>query len=287
MSDVNAMVEMGQLPPGFTRGPMQGREVIGEITENLQKFILEGWDLDRARPRISEDLSFVPKDRQEVIYVYMYQVSQTTSLKNAKRWRATHITKNTKMDDRDALIYERPPIYLDVHYIVTVHSKFRSDAERLLGWTMLRLWEAANLIYRPRRYTLPDGTVLDSSGEPWSVDATGENVIMEKVSLAMVDDLPISDAINFFTIHQAPYRPYLTFRARCSMEGSLVRGPATTVVGQSLDNASQPAPKHQRPNGRMSEAPAPKNKRPRIGPSGFNYRPTTDDNNEDNSNKEE
>ncbi len=287
MTDLSAMADVGQLPAGFTRGPLQGREILGEITENLHKFILDGWDLDRARPRVSEDLSFVPKDRQEVIYVYMYQVSQNSHLKNAKRWRASQITLNQKPEEREALIYERPPIYLDVHYIISVHSKFRSDAERLLGWTMLRLWEAANLIYRPRRYTLPDGKVLDSTGEPWSVDADGEHVIMEKVSLAMVDDLPISDAINFFTIHEAPYRPYLTYRARCSMEGSLIQGPATTVVGQSLDNASQPAAKHQRPNGRLGKAPPTESKRPRIGPPGYRYRRKADDNNDKNSNNEE
>ena len=63
------------LPADFERGPTQGRTIVGETTEALHKFLLEGWTLGGAAPRIEEDLSFVPKDREEVAYVYMYTAS--------------------------------------------------------------------------------------------------------------------------------------------------------------------------------------------------------------------
>jgi len=271
------------LPDGFARGPLQGREIIGEITENLHRFILEGWDLDRARPRVEEDLSFVPKDRQEVIYVYMYRVSQNTALQNSKRWREARVSSNASHATPDAMIFERPPIYLDVYYLVSVLLLFRSEAERLLGWVMLRLWEAQNLIYRPRRYMLPDGSILDSTGRPWAADSLSDGVIMEKVSVQMIDDLPVSDAINFFTIHDAPYRPYLTFQAQCAMEGSLISGRSTTIRPGSIADNSPTRPSGTRPSGRMASAPPRASGRTPIGPRGSTPRPVADSS-DDNSN---
>lgn len=275
MSD--SSLTTGILPEGFRRGPYQGQGLIGEVTESIHRFLLEGWDMDRPRPVIEEDLSFVPKDRQEVVYVYMYRAAQNTALMNSKHWRAAKISRNRgdKMD-RENILYERPPIYLELYYLIAVHSKFRSDAERLLGWVLLRLWEANQLIYRPRRYIHPDGTVLDSVGNVWALENDGEDVIKERVGIALVDDLPIGDAINFFTIHEAPFRPYLTYRAQCAMEGSLVAGPAT-VVNNARMAEHRPAPSGDRPGGRMTRPPSETPERPRIGPPGFDYRPAEDD----------
>ena len=232
------------LRDGWLRGDDPGRHIIGEVTESSHRFVLDGWDVDRlgAPPRIEEDLSFVPKDREEVLYVYMYKAAQNTALMNSKRHRVTRFSVQALTDRADALraqergddvsvpqvnevLWERPPLYLELSYLVAVHSKFRSDAERLMGWVMLRLHEASHLVYRPRRYTLPDGRVVDSTGAPWAMDNDGDDVIMEKVGLAMTDDLTVGDAINFFTIHEAPYRPFLTYKARCAMEGALIQAP--------------------------------------------------------------
>lgn len=275
-------IATNQLPEGFSRGPFQGQGLIGEVTENLHRFLLEGWSLDRPPPRIEEDLSFVPKDRQEVVYTYMYRVGQNTSLKNTKHWRASKISVN--QPDSERVLYERPPIYLELYYLVAVHARFRSDAERLLGWSILRLWEANTLIYRPRRYTLPDGTVLDSSGQPWDLDNTGADVVMEKVGIAMVDDLPIGDAINFFTIHDAPYRPYVTFRAQCAMEGSLLAGPATGVANARLMDRPSAPRTGERPGGRLvGQKPTQRTDFPTPGPKGYEHRPIDEEHiNQDN-----
>jgi len=245
------MSELGM--PGVERGEFQGNNVIGEVTEALHRWLLDGWTSDQPPPRIEEDLSFVPKDREEVIYVYMYRVSQNTALMNSKRLRMTKFSaaKLANDDVDDNLYYERPPIYLELNYLIAVHSKFRSDAERLLGWTMLRLHEATHLVYRPRRYTLPDGRMLDSNGNPWDPEVVDDTVVMEKVSVALVEELTVGDAINFFTIHEAPYRPFLTYRARCSMEGALLSGPPTPVeILPPTIEGKEPAPVDPRSGGR-------------------------------------
>ncbi len=259
------MSDMG-LVPGFERGDYQGNNIIGEVTEAMHRFLLDGWDQENhgPPPRVEEDLSFVPKDREEVIYVYMYKVAQNQALQNSKRLRLTKFSLAEVEDEegggpQEAIYYERPPIYLELSYLIAVHSKFRSDAERLLGWTMLRLHEASHLVYRPRRYVLPDGRTVDSTGADWDADAFDDEVIMEKVALALVDDLTVGDAINFFTIHEAPYRPFLTYKARCAMEGALLSGPPTPteVLPPSMGNQSPPNPDGRSigRNGRMGVRP--------------------------------
>lgn len=260
------------LPPGSERGPMQGVDVIGEVTESLHKHLMDLWEFERAPPRIEEDLSFVPKDREEVVYVYMYKASQNAALMNSKRFRGARF--NRVEDQR--VYYERPPLYLELYYLIAVHSKFRSDAEKLMGYCMLALHEATHLIYRPRRYTLPGGTIVNSKGEPWSTDFDwdDEEIVMEKVALALVDDLTIGDAINFFTIHEAPYRPFLTYRARCAMEGSLVSTEATTVRSVGAGDMTPPPSERDRPSGRLAAPEKPPSGRFRtpFGPRGHNPR---------------
>jgi hypothetical protein len=272
-----SMTEVGLLGEGFKRGPLQGQNIIGETTEAFHRFLLDGWQFDRPPPRIEEDLSFVPKDREEVLYIYMYRMEQNQALKNSKAFRPAKVTLMGA--DRGLVYYERPPIYLNLYYMVAFHSKFRSDAERLMGWVLLRLYEATHLVYRPRRYLLPDGRVVDSTGAAWDAQQVKEDTIMEKVALALVDDLTVGDAINFYTIHEAPYRPYLTYRAQCAMEGALVSGPPTTVRGPSEAEVmgDEPNPR-DRANGRMVGAAERAPARPRIGPPGHDYRSVRGDN---------
>ena len=67
---------------------------------------------------------------------------------------------------------------------------------------MLSLNEATHLIYRPRRFILPNGTVVDSLGRPYNpdhIDFDEDDLVLEKVSLSLVDDLTVGDAVNFFS----------------------------------------------------------------------------------------
>jgi hypothetical protein len=235
---------------GMTVGPMSGVNIIGEVTENLQRFILDGWNLTERPPRIEEDLSFSPKDREEVVYVYMYRVAQNPNLMNQKRWRQAPVFLGSDPEQGGEVYYHRPPILLDLFYLLMVHSKFRSDAERLLGWLLLRLHNATHLIHRPRRFLLPDGREVDSLGRPYDKNCRpADNLVMEKVSVALVDDLTVGDATNLFSLHEAPYRPFLTYRARIALDGPLVASSGGTQINlPPLQNSSSNASNSGRPS---------------------------------------
>lgn len=226
-----------QLPKG---GPMSGRNVVGDTTEALHKFILDGmrgWELPA---RLEEDLKFIPKDREEVVYIYMYRIAQNPNLMNQKRLRQAPVfVKQDPNDEKSEIYLHRPPILVDVFYMLAVHSKFRSDAEKLIGWLMLRLNEATHLIYRPRRFQLPDGREVDSLGRPYdpnrfdgeaAEEGEDDGLYLEKVSLSLVDDLTVGDAINLYTLHEAPYRPFLTYRARMALDGPLYKSSGGSTV---------------------------------------------------------
>ncbi len=271
-------------------GPMSGRNIIGETTESLHKFLLDGYNLSQQPPRIEEDLKFVPKDREEVLYVYMYRVAQNPNLQNQKRLRLAPVFVKDDPASSPNVYYHRPPLLLDLFYLVAVHSKFRSDAERLLGWVLLRLNEATHLVYRPRRFLLPDGREVDSLGRPYDAtnfegqqgdDDDDDGLFVEKVALGLVDDLTVGDAINFFTLHEAPYRPFLTYRARCALDGALYQSAGGSAIQfPRLENASRSAPAPGAPasaNGRVRSGSGPKapaQKPP--GPTPFRVRKIAD-----------
>ena len=247
----------------MNRGPMSGRNIIGEVTESLHRFILDGYDIAEQPPRLEEDLKFVPKDREEVIYVYMYRLAHNPNLQNQRRYRQAPVFVGSGPEEGGEVFYHRPPLLLDLFYLLGVHSKFRSDAERLTGWLLLRLNEATHLVYRPRKFMLPDGREVDSLGRPYDPDAPADQdgLVMEKVSIAMVDDLTVGDAINLFSLHEAPYRPFLTYRARVALDGPLVASSGGTSVSlPRLDAVDDRNDQDRRtsPSGRIrSGAPAP------------------------------
>ncbi len=237
---------MSASAPEMKKGPFSGMNVIGDVTEAIQSFLTDRWNEAGDPPRFEEDLSFVPKDRQEVFYSYMYKVSRNENLLNRKRWRIAPIFTET-FDQHDnperEVYYHRPPMCLDLFYLVSCHAKHRSDAERLLGWLLLTLNDATHLIYRPRKFLLPDGRAVDSLARPYDENATDgdERLFMEKVSLALVNDLTTGDGIHLFSSLDAPFRPFLTYRARVALDGPLVASAGGTVIRMNrLQSAEQP-----------------------------------------------
>ena len=275
-------------------GPMSGRAILGEVTESVHRFLLEGYDLTDQPPRFEEDIKFSPKDREEVVYIYMYRVAQNTNLQRQKRWTQAPVFMNADPEEGGEVFYHRPPLLLDLFYLVMVHSKFRSDAERLMGWVMLRLHEATHLVYRPRRFLLPDGREVDSLGRTYDPNCATEdpNLLMEKVSLALVDDLTVGDAINFFSLHEAPYRPFLTYRARVALDGPLAASAGGTTVRMerlepitdraSADRAAAGGPNSpQSPNGRIRSGRSPQKPQSLPGPAPYFLRRNADADTED------
>jgi hypothetical protein len=265
---------------------MSGKNIIGEVTESIQKFINDGWlkySNDTPPPRIEEDLKYEPMDRNEqVVYVYMYRLAANPNLMNQKRWRQAPVF--TKDDpSKGNVYYHRPPVLVDLFYLLMVHSRFRSEAERLLGWLMLQLNEATHLIYRPRKFILPDGREVDSLGNAYDLDILldSDGLVIEKVSLALVDDLTVGDATNLFSLHEAPYRPFLTYRARIALDGPLVRVPGGTSINFPRAQSMGSPNEESRKNGRVLRGKPGKMERSNYGPPSHNLKRDSDPDNND------
>ena len=277
------MSKSGRLQPGATF--MSGKNVIGEVTEAVHKFIMDGWthyNGDESPPRIEEDLKYEPMDRNEkVVYINMYRLASNPNLQNQKRWRQAPVFMKSDPGKDGQVYYHRPPIMMDLFYLVMVHGKFRSEAERLLGWLMLLMNEATHLIYRPRKFVLPDGREVDSIGRPYEEDIPfdDDDLVVEKVSLSLVDDLTVGDAVNLFSLHESKYRPFLTYRARIALDGPLVHAPSGTTI--SMPRPGQMRPNHpeydkMRRNGRPTSTPPGKRQTPPYTTPQHNLKKDTD-----------
>lgn len=268
----------------LARGAMSGRSIVGEVTESVHKFLLDGYDLTDQPPRFEEDLKFTPKDREEVVYIYMYRLAHNQNLLNSRRFRQAPVFlkgEGEEEEEPSEVFYHRPPMMMDLFYLVMAHSKFRSDAERLLGWILLRLHEATHLIYRPRKFILPDGREVDSLGRAYDPESRSSdaNLYMEKVSLALVDDLTVGDAINLFNLFEAPYRPYLTYRARVALDGPLVASSGGTTINMSRLGIREPPsarPNQQSAKGRIITGRPATPQRSVPGPKAHFFRRATD-----------
>ncbi len=249
--------------------------VIGEVTEAIHRLLLDRYDLSETTPRIEEDLEYEPKDRTEVIYLYMYRLALNENLKNSKRLRLAPIEISGPPEDGGRIFYHRPPMIVDLFYAICVHAKFRSDAERLLGWVLMTLSHTPHLIYRPRRFALPDGDgYVDAQGAPWDPSRRADGLLMEKISLSMVDDMTLGDCINLFTILDAPYRPFLTFRARVALDGALYEAQAGTrirIPSAEPFDSRLPTQNEETPAGRIKSGTArPSPRRTPPGPRAYN-----------------
>jgi hypothetical protein len=246
---------------GAVGGAHSSYETIGEVTEAIHELLKESYNLSDQVPRIEEDLSFVPKDREEVLYIYMYRVCQNPNLKNQRRLREAPIS----VPDQ-GVFYQRTAMILDVFYLIAGHAKFRSDAERLLGWTLLTMNDATRILYRPRRFVLPDTQAVDSKGRPWDPDATcdEDGLLVEKVSLALVDDLTVGDV-----------EPVSSGKEAAEKAGVPAKpAPGRTVFVPKHDPVRKPpaqsASQSERPSGRISGGASPIGKRTPPGSNAHN-----------------
>jgi hypothetical protein len=266
--------------PEVSTAPMSGRDIIGDVTEAIKKFVKDGWT-ESTTLTIEERLDKTSMGKtDQFAFIYMYRLAHNPNLQNRKRLRQAPVFLNDSPESGNVYLH-RPPLLVDLYYLITAHAQFPSETAKILGWLLLRLNEATHLIYRPRKFILPNGNSVDSLGREYdpNIPLTEEKMVIEKVSLALVDDLSVGDAINMFSLHEAPYRPFLTYRARIAIDGPLVHAPNGTrvVMDRAKQNSTSPTERHTRPNGRPV-ARTPASKVPEIfGETPHKFRRDTDD----------
>ena len=85
--------------------------IIGEVTEAIQRRLLDNYDITDRPPRMEEDLKFVPKDREEVIYLYMYRVAQNPALQRQKRFQPGRAFGGRQGRERLRKPWRKPPAH--------------------------------------------------------------------------------------------------------------------------------------------------------------------------------
>ena len=118
-----------------------------------------------------------------------------------------------------------------------------------------------------------------SKNNPENVSFDEDELVLEKVSLSLVDDLTVGDAVNLFSLHESKYRPFLTYRARIALDGPLVHAPAGTTINLPRASEMQRSPaeaNRMRANGRPTRTPPGKRQKPGYSSKPHNLKRDTD-----------
>jgi hypothetical protein len=114
-----------------------------------------------------------------------------------------------------------------------VESQQTDLANALMGAVMNGFHQETTLLYRPVTYEIK-GKYYDSTGRPITID--GDKIVpskepgqpgafpkvrMERISVALVDDLAFGDACLLLKGFERKVRPYLTFRVFAKIDQPL------------------------------------------------------------------
>ena len=113
-----------------TSGLMSGRDIIGEVTEAVKKYVKDGWT-DERNLTIEEQLDKTSMGKaDQFAFVYMYRLAHNPNLQNRKRFRRAPVFLNDGEDTSNVYLH-RPPIMVDLFYLITAHAQFPSETAKL------------------------------------------------------------------------------------------------------------------------------------------------------------
>ena len=102
-----------------------GQAVLGLLADNIPKS-----EFTNARFELYQTASFTPPTMEEGISLFLYRVEINSALRN--------LPAKTGLDG----ITRRPPLPLDLYYLLTVWAKDAVKQQRILGWAMRTLEDA-------------------------------------------------------------------------------------------------------------------------------------------------
>ncbi len=210
--------------------------VVGEVTEAIVAHLAKGWVGES--PSIHENFSQPDRDGTPALFVALYRLARGAGSHSCRRPEVLGVPYSEASEVGAKAWVARPPLRFDAYYAVAASARHRSDAERILGAALVRLGEIATLVDRPRRFFLETGACVDSNGAPWSPTTVG--VARERVGLALVDDLDVHGAAALFAAWQAPWRPYVTWKASVALDGPTTSRAPTRIHVARLEPRSIP-----------------------------------------------
>jgi hypothetical protein len=112
--------------------------MINDLDETLKKLLTKKGGLDPAEI----DISFEMPDREwsgsiskPTVNLYLYDIRENHDLRNNEWWTVTH--------DNGVATKEKPPIRIDLSYLITVWTNDMADQHRLLGHLLTTLSQYA------------------------------------------------------------------------------------------------------------------------------------------------
>jgi len=175
---------------------------------------------------IHKDLDTQPKDDEEAtIYCSLYRIDDMDDF-GFPGWAAKPYHKGpVPPDARRQAFLQLPPRFFYMYFILFVESPETDLANALMGAIMNGFHQETTLMYRPVVHEL-NGRLYDSMGQAVSVDdhkvmlepgaepmeGASDKVRMERISVALVDDLAFGDACLLLKGFDRKVRPYLTYR---------------------------------------------------------------------------
>lgn len=188
---------------------------------------------------IHKDLDTEPKDDEEAtVYCALYRIDDVEDFKTTG-WSDAPVFPSPGVDDpQTQAMQQLPPRFFYLYFILFAESEDPDLSNVIMGALLNGFHQQTTLLYRPMPYEI-DGKVFDSTGRPMDSAGTkltrhpeatpmpnsAEKVAMERISVALIDDLAFGDACLLLKGFERKVRPYLTYRvfAKIDQPLSMVR----------------------------------------------------------------
>ncbi len=215
------------------------------IVDRLQE-ICDGLELNWVG--IHKDLDTQPKDDEEAtIYCSLYRIDDVDDI-GLPTWPVRPYIRGPQPPDgvRQEIV-QLPPRFFYLYFIVFVESPEPDLSNVIMGAVMNGFHQEPVLLYQPKPHEL-GGKLYDSLGRPLEYDGMdlktdptaeiqqGANtkLVMEKISMALVDDLAFGDACLLLKGFDRKIRPYLTYRVFAKIDHPMKLVPRVGRIGLSL-----------------------------------------------------
>jgi hypothetical protein len=160
--------------------------VISDLDESLRRFLVQRMPLDQTVVDVSfemPDRAWVASIAKPTINVYLYDIRENQDLRN-NDWMVTH------QDGR--VTKKKPPVRIDLSYLITVWTSDTGDQHRLLGQLMATLF---------RYPVLPDEILAGKlQGLEWPVralTAQADGVLRNCADFWSAIDNQLKPSINY------------------------------------------------------------------------------------------
>jgi hypothetical protein len=184
---------------------------------------------------IHKDMDQAPKDDEEAtVYCSLYRIDDMDDF-GMPAWPVKPYAPGPNPADMKRQDFvQLPPRFFYLYFILFCESQDPDLGSAILGALLNGFHQESVLMYRPVPYEI-NGKVYDSRGRPlkqegskYSADALAElplnapdKVQMERISLALVDDLAFGDACLLLKGFERKVRPYLTYRVFAKIDQPL------------------------------------------------------------------